>query len=107
MNKETGELNLLIADSMDLINASQRVADIKDMLESDTPPVKKCYAPVPDGKSGNMKLHNNCAYCPFKWECFGKDLRAFQYSDGVRFLTDVKSLPRVDEITDNLRPKTT
>ena len=51
-----------------------------------------------------MKLNKNCTYCPYKFECYsdsndGKGLRQFQYARGPVFLTEVKSVPRVEEIT--------
>lgn len=71
-------------------------------IESDTPPPRS-FGPVPDGKSGNMKLPVNCSYCPFKHECWkdangGKGIRTFLYSTGPRFLVEVTKEPKVDEI---------
>jgi len=69
----------------------------KEMLKRQQPPSEKCYDPVPDGKSGNMKLNVNCSYCSFKWDCH-KNLRGFHYSNGPRFLTKVVRQPDVPEI---------
>lgn len=78
-----------------------RIANLREVIKSETPP-EKCYPPVPEGKSGNMKLGIGCSYCPFKDECWkdandGKGLRKFIYSRGPVWLTDVKREPKVDE----------
>lgn len=75
------------------------VAEKRDMLASDTIPAP-CYDPVPEGKSGNMKLGVECSYCPFKKTCY-PNLRTFAYSFGPVFLTEVKKEPRVPEILDD------
>ena len=103
MNKETGELTTLFADSFDLINASSRIDTIREFLNEDTPPEAKCYPEVPDGKSGNMMLSKNCGYCPFKFDCWkdvngGVGLRAFDYSTGTKYMTRVVKEPTVDEV---------
>tara|TARA_R110000803_G_scaffold62280_1_gene122544 strand:- start:489 stop:1166 length:678 start_codon:yes stop_codon:yes gene_type:complete len=54
--------------------------------------------PVPDGKSGNMKLDTVCSYCAFKKECY-PEVRTFLYSNGPRFLTRVVRTPDVFEVT--------
>ena len=80
-----------------------RIKYLKKVLERDTPP-NKCYNPVPDGQSGNFKLPIGCVYCNHKVVCWsdsnqGKGLRAFKYAKGLRFLTEVKRLPDVEEIS--------
>ena len=54
---------------MEMIDAEDRIKYLKKVLERDTPP-NKCYNPVPDGQSGNMKLNTGCSYCRFKFECW-------------------------------------
>lgn len=68
----------------------------QNMLEEKEPP-KKCYFPVPDGKSGNMKLDTACSYCSFKNTCY-PELRTFLYANGPRFLTTVEKTPDVPEV---------
>ena len=70
-------------------------------LKLDEPP-PLCYAPVPDGSKGNMRLARNCVYCPFKFKCF-KDLRVFKYAKGPQYLTKVMATPRVEEITNEFQ----
>lgn len=73
------------------------VEDKREMLAQSTPP-DRCYEPVPEGKSGNMKLGVQCSYCPFKKACY-PGLRTFLYSTGPVFLTHVEREPKVPEIT--------
>jgi hypothetical protein len=50
-----------------------------------------------------MKLATACSFCDFKKHCWsssnnGAGLRAFKYSNGVRYLTSVASTPDVEEV---------
>lgn len=54
------------------------------------------FDPIPDGKSGNMKLPAACSYCDYKWQCH-PGLRGFAYSSGPIYLTRVAKLPAVPE----------
>lgn len=69
----------------------------KDLVNSDSVPPRG-FDPEPDGASGNEKLGTNCSYCDFKRKCH-PTLRTFLYSNGPRFLTTVKKLPNVPEIS--------
>lgn len=73
----------------------ERIAHIKDVVHGEEPP-PRCYAPVPDGKSGNMKLGVGCSYCPHKFNCWD-DLKTYYYSTGPRYLTKVVKPPRVND----------
>ena len=75
----------------------ERIKHVKEVVEQPEPP-EFCNDPVPDGKSGNMKLPIGCSYCHFKHACY-PDLRTFLYSTGPRFLTEVANEPKVQEIT--------
>ena len=104
MNKESGELCLLMADLFDLIDAPARVSHLKRVLNEKEPPVKKCYPDTAHGDGGNRILSKSCGYCPFKKKCWassnqGHGLRAFKYSDGLKYFTHVSKTPRVDEVT--------
>lgn len=68
----------------------------KEVIARDTPPLR-CHEPVPDGKSGNMKLPTPCSYCKHKYRCH-PNLRTFLYSTGPRFLTKVEREPDVVEV---------
>ena len=104
INKQTGEICLSKVHSMEMINATDRVKYIKDMVNQSNPPAK-CYSDVPDGKSGNRKLDVGCIYCDYKRDCWkdsngGQGLRVFDYATNPRYLTQVSKMPNVEEITD-------
>jgi len=104
MNKETGQLALLKVHKIDMIHPPTRIKEVRQFLEKDEPPEAKCYEPVPMGKKGNMELARGCGWCPFKEKCWenangGVGLRKFQYSNGVKYLTEVVDEPRVEELT--------
>lgn len=103
MNKESGELCLVRADNFDLIDAPARVKHLKRILAEPQPPAQKCYPDTAHGESGNRILSKSCGYCPFKKRCWqssngGHGLRAFKYSDGLKFFTNVASTLRVEEV---------
>ena len=102
INKSTGEISLDPVHHMDMINAKKRVEYLKGMVTDSVVP-DRCYADVPDGKSGNHKLAVGCVYCGHKRECWqeanqGTGLRVFQYAKGKRFLTQVGKEPDVKEV---------
>ena len=77
-------------------NPAERIAHLKKVVASDTPP-ERCYPDEEDGKSGNRKLGTACSYCAFKQECW-PGLRTFLYSGKPRFLTHVAKKPDVPEL---------
>ena len=102
INKESGELCLFRPDDLEKPNVKEKIKKVKAAIAIDTPP-DRCYAPILEGKKGNMKLPSGCAYCPYKFECYsdannGEGLRAFKYSNGPVYFTKVVAEPRVEEI---------
>jgi hypothetical protein len=102
INKESGELCLFRPDDLEKPNVKEKIEKVKAAIAVDNPP-DRCYAPIPEGKKGNMKLPSGCAYCPYKFECYsdandGEGLRAFKYSNGPAYFTKVAVEPRVEEI---------
>lgn len=102
INKESGELCLFRPDDLEKPNVKEKIQEVKAAIAIDTPP-KRCYAPLAEGKKGNMKLPSGCSYCPYKFECHsdandGDGLRAFKYSNGPVYFTKVAVEPRVEEI---------
>lgn len=75
-----------------------RLVTTKMMATMRTEPHRE-FDPVPDGKSGNMKLTVPCTYCDYKWQCW-PGLRGFAYSNGPTWLTRVVNLPKVPEFKD-------
>ena len=102
INKETGELTTYEPGELVKPNARIKIEKIKEAITKDDHPAL-CYQPVAEGKSGNMKLATGCVYCSHKQKCWedsnsGKGLRAFRYSNGLKYLTRVAALPKVDEV---------
>lgn len=103
LNKETGELALFIPEELDKPNIKTKISKVRKALKSSEPP-EKCYDPIPDGVSGNMKLPRECFYCRHKYECHqdtneGNGLRIFQYAKGLAYFTTVVKEPKVKELT--------
>lgn len=103
IDKSTGKICLTPVHSMEMVNASSRVKHLKEVVKGSSIP-SKCYAPVPDGKSGNLKLAVGCVYCRHKSMCWsdanqGKGIRTFKYSNGTRELVEVVKTPEVEEVT--------
>lgn len=78
-------------------NVSLLSKDIRAYKNSHTLPAQ--LPSVPYGKSGNLMLDLKCRYCPFKWECWkaangGAGLKAYAYSSGPVWFTNVKRKPR-------------
>ena len=105
MDKQNGHLTYLKYDLEDTNapvyealkgSVADRVKHIKKLVEQPQPPAL-CNTPIPDGKSGNLKLATGCSYCQFKQSCY-PDLRVFLYSTGPRFFTKVENEPKVQEI---------
>lgn len=98
MNKVSGELCLYQPDKdFDLPDTKTLIDNCKAAIASDTPPEQKCYEDIPDGKSGNRCLDKGCTFCPYKKKCW-PGLRAFEYSTGIKYLTQVIKEPKVEEI---------
>jgi hypothetical protein len=68
------------------------------IMESNLLP-ERSFQPEEDGKSGNMKLGMFCSYCDMKHVCHD-GIRTFIYSNGPRYLTTVKRVPDVPEVTE-------
>ena len=103
IDKSSGKLCLTPVHQMEMINAKERVKHLKGMVGNSRVP-DRCYAPVADGQSGNLKLPIGCVYCSHKRECWsdanqGKGLRAFKYARGLNYLVKVVKEPNVEEMT--------
>lgn len=99
-DKERGGLTL---DTYRLAPVTEVEVDkVKAIVAADEPPARR-YSPVLDGKSGNLVLPFQCAYCSHKKECWkdsnkGSGLRKFIYSTGPRWFTSVFREPDVPEV---------
>lgn len=105
MDKQNGHLTYLMYDMEDVqapvhplvsYDMEEYINNIKKIVECPTSP-DVCYQPIADGKSGNQKLAAGCSYCQYKSLCW-PGLRAFAYSGGPRYLTEVYNEPKVPEI---------
>ena len=104
INKESGELTLFQPEDLEKPNVESLISKLMKLVFNLGNPPEKCYAPVPAGTKGNMKLPRGCTYCAFKIECHkdandGNGLRIFKYAKGLEYLTKVKSVPKVEEIS--------
>jgi hypothetical protein len=97
-NKVSGEIcvSYLSPSIIKDYKPEPRIEHLKTVIALPEPP-ELCYTPVPDGKSGNMKLPTPCSYCKHKFRCH-PGLRVFLYSTGPRFLTQVAKEPDVPEL---------
>ena len=101
IDKVSGELLYCPVPDMEFKNASERISTIRNTLKDGSPP-DRCYDPVPDGKSGNMRLDTGCIYCPYKKQCWsdannGAGLRKFQYAYSPKYLVKINNTPNVPE----------
>jgi hypothetical protein len=103
-NKSNSEMVLTPLYDSQVVDAAGMIKDQKAAVNFPTPPKELCYPEEEVGKSGNMSIGKNCAFCAFKFECFkdaneGKGLRAFKYAKGPVYLSKVIETPKVEEIT--------
>lgn len=103
VDKTTGHLCLAELDELTIKGnpPGPRINQLKEAIKLPEPP-PRCYAAVPEGKSGNLKLGAGCSYCAYKDECWfdanqGQGLRKFVYSRGPVWLVNVAKEPRVEE----------
>ncbi len=102
INKESGELCFYQPEDLDKPNMKDRIKTTLAAIDAEEKP-ELCYQPVSEGSKGNMKIHKNCTWCKYKYECHsdsndGAGLRTFKYSSGLAYFTKVVSEPRVQEI---------
>lgn len=101
IDKTNGELALDIYRVPENKTA-ERIDQLRKILSQPKPPPRG-FDPVPDGKSGNMKLGVNCSYCSFKELCH-PGLKTYIYSTGPRYLTKVVREPKVGAASGEDRP---
>lgn len=95
VEKTTGEIYLSFHEDLGEIDLKEKIQSKKEALALKDPP-ERFYMPVPEGKSGNLKLGTQCSYCDFKNHCW-PNLRTFLYSSKPIFLTHVEREPKVPE----------
>ena len=102
IDKVSGEITIMPIHRLEMIDVKKKVQYLKRVMENQTPP-SKCYEDKEDGKSGNRKLAVGCVFCSHKVGCWsdvndGHGLRAFKYSNGIRYLSHISRLPDVEEV---------
>lgn len=100
IDKVNGSICLDVYDfTEDLKTKEKEIKDIKKVVSSKTPP-DRAFEDEPQSKtSPNKKLKMECSYCEFKRACW-PGLKAYAYSHGPVFLTDIKKELKVPEIKD-------
>ena len=101
MDKQHGDLCLF--EPKKFTKMLPRIEHIKETVADDDMPIRP-FVEVAFGKSGNMQLPTECRYCAHKFHCWsdanqGQGLRVFEYSSGPVFLTEVRNLPKVPELS--------
>lgn len=104
IDKESGQLHLDVYQAPEGSGSRtrERVSRNKKVVSDVRTPVRG-YLPIPDGSSGNLSLALPCRYCSHKIKCWsdvngGVGLRAFKYSNGIKYLTRVIKKPLVEEV---------
>lgn len=96
VDKTLGHIKLAVGKGVPKAVQEQNISAKIAVLDNGSVP--DCgYEPVPEGKSGNMKLGVACSYCPYKKLCY-PNLRTFLYSNGPKFLSTVAVEPKVPEL---------
>jgi hypothetical protein len=98
MDKTLGHICLDIHPRVEF-DVKEIVRNKKAIMEDKQIPPRG-FDPLPDGKSGNLKLPMNCSYCSVKHGCHD-GIRTFLYSYGPVHLTTVVKEPNVPEIKNN------
>lgn len=99
VDKVSGDICLDYHDfTEDIETKLEDINHVRDLINDTETLPPRSFDPVPDGKSGNEKLPIFCSYCDKKFKCH-PEVRTFLYSNGLTFLTTVKRLPKVTEVT--------
>lgn len=94
VDKQFGHVEVDIYDLSEWVERKPLEVEEKKLMVKQKEPPERAFEPVPDGKSGNMKLGTNCSYCEFKKVCY-PELKTYIYSSGPRYLTTVVREPKV------------
>lgn len=97
LNKNNSQLALVPVETLSTDEVASMANEAIAMAKEKAPP------PIPyeivTESNGNMTINKVCTFCEHKMKCY-KGLRTFKYSSGLKYLTEVKKQPRVEEITD-------
>lgn len=101
VDKQSGKLCLDMYDLTQEVKDKEKEFEVIKEITSSSKEPPRAFEPVKDGGSGNEKLNVNCSYCQFKFTCW-PNVRTFIYANGPRYLTTVKRLPNVPEVTERV-----
>ena len=98
IDKQNGHMCLDVYDfTEELRTKEQEMLEAKELVAGDMPDQRQNK--VPQSKSSpNSKLPIMCSYCEFKKQCW-PEARKFIYSTGPVYLVDVRSEPKVPEVS--------
>ena len=98
IDKQNGHMCLDVYDfTEELRTKEQEMLEAKELVAGDIPDQRQ--KKVPQSKSSpNSKLPIMCSYCEFKKKCW-PEARKFIYSTGPVYLVDVRSEPKVPEVS--------
>jgi CRISPR/Cas system-associated exonuclease Cas4 (RecB family) len=98
IDKQNGHMCLDVYDfTEELRTKEQEMLEAKELVAGDMPDQRQNK--VPQSKSSpNSKLPMMCSYCEFKKQCW-PEARKFIYSTGPVYLVDVRSEPKVPEVS--------
>ena len=98
IDKQNGHMCLDVYDfTEELRTKEQEMLEAKELVAGDMPDERQ--KKVPQSKSSpNSKLPMMCSYCEFKKQCW-PEARKFIYSTGPVYLVDVRSEPKVPEVS--------
>lgn len=102
INKVTGEICLDTYDYPSVNGYRGLSFAAQEMISGEMP--QRAFSDKEFGKSGNRCLGTECKYCSVKFRCFD-GLREFDYSNGPVYLTVIKDLPKVPEVTRSHAPE--
>lgn len=92
IDKVNGHICLDMHDfTEELKTKEQEIEEAVALVKEETPPPLG-FHPIPEGKSGNMKLGLNCSYCDFRLKCY-PNLQTFAYANGPVHLAHVARPP--------------
>lgn len=98
VDKVTGKFCLYQPDRLfDTPELDEVIEKAIEVSKADEPPAELCYPEQPSGTSGNLEISKGCKYCNHKLKCF-PTVRAFRYSNGIKYLSKVVNEPKVPEI---------
>lgn len=102
-NKNNSQLALYLIPDEELIDASDKIDNIKHVQQQEEMPAELCPGAEPKVEtSGNEQMPMICEYCPFKDKCW-PDYEVYRYSNKDRYYTKIKKKPRVQRVTDEYR----